>query len=101
MLISALSLTNLGMSISVIISTSTYSVHEHNQTRLCARLILSLQLNTGGGLASYCTVLVQVKKILNHTSTGVSAGVSARKKFVLEFEVKYSKTVFRNEKYES
>ena len=53
------------------------------------------------------TVVVVVVEVamgavgVNHSSTGVSAGVSARGKFVLEFEIRCTKTVFRDGKYGS
>ena len=36
----------------------------------------------------------------NHHSTGVSAGVSAVKKFKLEFQIRYTETDFKSEQYD-
>ena len=53
----------------------------------------------GGWTSLALNVAVLYKYI--HTSTGVSVGVSARKKFKLEFEIRYTKMDFKCEKYES
>ena len=45
------------------------------------------------------TVPLYVLPTLNHNSTGVSAGVSARKKFVIDFGGKGTKIDFGIEKY--